>query len=111
MPSATPHPAPSGVRRVILAASGLTATQAVSAIASFVTSGILAHALDPGGFGSYTYVTANALLLSVLLDVRALQWMNALDIARGLSARVVVARTLRWLAVTAGLAAQRSGYD
>src|SRR5438874_1973943 len=104
-PSTTPNAAPSGVRRVIIAASGLTATQVVSAITSFVTSGILAHALNPVGFGSYTYVTANALLLSVLLDVRALQWMNALDIARGLSARVVVVRTLRWLVVTAGLAA------
>src|SRR5947207_209198 len=105
MPSTTSLNKPSGVRGVLLAASGLTATQAISAVASFITSGILAHALHSGSFGQYTYITANALLLAVLLDVRALQWTNALDIARGLSPHVVVVRTLRWLVITAVLAA------
>lgn len=95
---------PAGVRSIILAASGLAVTQGIAAVLAFATSSVLARALAPEAFGAYTYATANALLFSVLFDVRALQWTNAIDAARGLAPGEVGARTLRALPLFALLA-------
>lgn len=91
------------LRALLLSTSGLVATQAVSAVLSLAASAIIARILTPAEFGQYTYATATAILLSVLLDVRAFQWINALDAARGVAPAALAARVRHWTRLSVAL--------
>ena len=88
-----------GVGTVLLSAASLTATQGVGALLSFTASSVAARALGAASFGAFTFATANALAFAIILDVRGLQWTNAIDAARGVPPANLWSRTFRSLAI------------
>lgn len=94
-----------GVGAVLLSAASLTATQGLGALLSFTASSLAARALGATNFGAYTFATANALMFAIILDVRGLQWTNAIDAARGVPPAGLWARSFRSLAIALALSA------